>query len=90
VAEEEALSSPRTAALARTESAGGETATPDPTESIGGVTASPGSEATPPTTGTEADRSDEGATPIFAVLIGLAFAALAAFAAAKQRRTISR
>jgi hypothetical protein len=54
------------------------------------VTSSPGNQATPPTTGAEADRSDDGATPIFAILIGLAFAALAAFAAAKQRRAITR
>jgi len=53
------------------------------------VTSSPGNEATPPTTGADADGSDDGATPIFAILIGLAFAALAAFAAAKQRGTIS-
>jgi len=72
------------------ESIGGETDTPDPTESVGGVTSSPGNEATPPTTGTEADRSDNGTTPIFAILIGFAFAALAAFAAAKQRRAITR
>jgi hypothetical protein len=54
------------------------------------VTASPGTQVTPPTTGAAADGSGDGNTPIFAMLIGLAFAALAAFAAAKQRRTMGR
>jgi hypothetical protein len=54
------------------------------------VTFGPGNTATPPATGTSPDDSNNGSTPVFAMLIGLAFAALAAFAAAKQRRSINR
>jgi hypothetical protein len=66
------------------------TATPSPTESVGAVTAAPVRTNTPPPTSTGGSSSGTGSTPLFALLIGLAFASLGLLAVQAQRRTLRR
>jgi hypothetical protein len=74
------------------ESFQGETATPDvtatPFESFQGETATPSS--TPPPTGTSGDSSSGGSTPLFPLLICLAFGGLGLAAAQLQRGKVRR
>ncbi len=79
-----------------TESFGGETATPTvaPTatavESVGGETATPVASVTAPPTSTTGSGSGNNSTPIFALLICVAFGALGLAAVQTQRRSIHR
>lgn len=57
-----------------------------PFQSFEGATADP----TPPPTSTGSDGSGQGSTPLFALLISIAFGALALLAAQAQRRRIRR
>ena len=66
------------------ESFEGETATPY--ESFQGVTSAPGQTATPPATGAANNSSSGGSTPLFALLICLAFAGIGLLAVQAQRR----
>jgi hypothetical protein len=72
----------------------GETATPTasqtPFESFQGETATPGGTMTPPPTGAGSDRSSNNSTPLFALLICLAFGGLCLVAVEVQRRSIRR
>ncbi|HEX7490991.1 MAG TPA: MBG domain-containing protein [Candidatus Limnocylindrales bacterium] len=62
---------------------GGETATP-------GQSATPGHSATPPATSSKSDAPLGGSTPIFGLLICLAFGALGLMAVTAQRRSMRR
>jgi hypothetical protein len=80
------------------ESFQGETATPDatptptetPFESFEGETATPQQTTTPPPTSTSDGSSNGGSTPLFALLICLAFGGLGLAAVQSQRKTIRR
>jgi hypothetical protein len=70
----------------------GETATPSssPFQSFQGETATPVHGGTPPPTSTGDGSSSGGSTPLFAVLICLAFAGLGLAAVEAQRRSVTR
>jgi hypothetical protein len=69
----------------------GETATPDPTatpfQSFQGETATAAKSQTPPPTSSGSNGSSNGSTPIFALLICLAFGGLGLTAVEAQRRS---
>jgi uncharacterized repeat protein (TIGR01451 family) len=65
-------------------------ATPTPTEQVGGVTAAPSQAATLPVTNTDRNPTDSSSTPLLALLLCLAFGALAFFVVQSQRRTVRR
>jgi hypothetical protein len=69
----------------------GETATPDPTatpfQSFQGETATPAASLTPPPTSTGSGGSGNGSTPLFALLICVAFGGLGLAAVQGQRRS---
>jgi len=75
---------------------GGETATPTvaptaaPTTVVGGETATPTVAVTAPPTSTTGSGSGNNSTPIFALLICVAFGALGLAAVQTQRRSIHR
>jgi hypothetical protein len=71
-----------------TEEVGGETATPTPFEGVEGETATPGQTITPPPTSTDGGSSNGGSTPLFALLICLAFGGLGLAAVQGQRKSI--
>jgi hypothetical protein len=57
---------------------------------VGGETATPGHSATPPATSSQSDAPLGGSTPIFGLLICLAFGALGLLAVTAQRRSLHR
>jgi hypothetical protein len=61
-----------------------------PFESFQGETATPARSATPPPTSTGSDSSGNGSTPLFALLISLAFGSLGLMAVQAQRRNVRR
>jgi hypothetical protein len=61
-----------------------------PFQSFQGETAFPTPNVTPPPTSTGGDNSGGNETPLFAVLIALAFGALGLAAVEAQRRSIRR
>jgi hypothetical protein len=65
-----------------------ETATPY--QSIGGTTAKPWHPVTPPPTSSSNDSSGDSSTPLFALLICLAFGGLGLLAVQTQRRNLRR
>ena len=76
-----------------TEIVGGATASPtvEPTEQVGGATATPARVTTlPPTSANGSSSSGGDSTPLFALLICLAFGSLGLAAAEAQRRSIRR
>jgi len=77
-----------TVTLQPLESVGGATATP--TQSVGSVTATPRRAVTPPPTTISDGSSGDSPTPLFALLICLAFGLLGLLAAQTQRRTLRR
>jgi hypothetical protein len=64
--------------------------TPAPTEMVEGATAVPVRSATPPVTSSKSDAPLGGSTPIFGLLICLAFGALGLLAVTAQRRSVRR
>ena len=62
--------------------------TPTPFESFEGETATPQSSTTPPPTSTDGGSSNGGSTPLFALLICLAFGGLGLAAVQGQRKSI--
>ena len=61
-----------------------------PFQSFQGETATPGGTMTPPPTGAGSERSSNNSTPLFALLICLAFGGLCLVAVEAQRRSIRR
>ena len=64
--------------------------TANPSQILLGVTSAPSANATPPVTSMPSNGSGDGGTPIFALLICLAFGSLAMLMVDKQRRTVRR
>ena len=77
-----------TVTLQPLESVAGATATP--VQSVGSVTATPRRAATPPPTTISDGSSGDSPTPLFALLICLAFGLLGLLAAQTQRRALRR
>jgi uncharacterized repeat protein (TIGR01451 family) len=61
-----------------------------PSQSVGAATGTPRQTNTPPPTSTGSDSSGNSSTPLFALLICLAFAGLGLLAVQAQRRTLRR
>ena len=66
------------------------TETPTPFESFQGETATPAQTGTPPPTSSGSDGSNNNSTPLFALLICLAFGGLGLLAVQAQRQSIRR
>jgi hypothetical protein len=64
--------------------------TVEPTEAVGGVTAAPVAAVTPPPTSADARLAGGDSTPLFALLICLAFGSLGLLSVTAQRRGIRR
>jgi hypothetical protein len=67
-----------------------DTSCPTPFESFQGETATPGQTTTPPPTSTDGNDPGNNSTPLFALLIWLAFGGLGFAAVEMQRRSIRR